>query len=692
MTEPMQLPPFRDRELSWLSFNERVLQEAEDPSVPLLERLFFCGIFSSNLDEYFRVRVASLRSLLRVAPDERKSLGINPHRLLHEIHRAVLEQQDRYGGILSGLFDALGKEGIHLAGLSRLSPTHSDWLREYFDEQVAGHVEVQWLQDADDGTPFLENRRVYLVVEVWPEDESGVTSWRPNYALVALPSPPLDRWVVLPGEPKKVMYLDDVIRANLDRVFPGRSIGRAYAVKLSRDADLHVEEEFEGELVDAIRASLSQRETGVPSRFLYDMRAPYVLVHTLQHHLGLSDEDLVVGGRYHNLNDLMGFPRFGREDLSYPVWDPVPHPRLDAASSILAAVREGDAVVHTPYQSFHYTIRFLDEAAADPDVEEVWLTVYRVADDSAVLTALLDAAASGKKVTVFLEVQARFDEKSNLGWGRKLEAAGVRTIYSMQGLKVHAKIALVVRREEGERMKYAYIGTGNFNEETASTYTDHAVMTADPRICHDIEQVFLYLADEVEEPDVHHLLVAPFNMREGFTALLEAEAEAARAGRPSGVTLKLNALQDKKMVRKLYDASRAGVPIRIIVRGVCTLCPGIDGWSENIEARSILDRYLEHSRIYRFHAGGEEKLYMASADWMTRNLSRRVEVALPIYDADVRRHLEKVLEIQLLDDTRARMFQANGSNRYVMGTVGIRSQPEFRKFLEELAAEVATGS
>lgn len=690
--------PLIDRELSWLAFNQRVLQEAEDPSVPLMERLFFCGIFSSNLDEFFRVRVAGLRSLLRMSPEERKNLGVNPHRLLHEIHRTVLAQQERYGGILAGLVDDLREEGILLAELAEIPPGQEEWLRDYFENEVAEHVEVEWLEPGDGERPFLENRRVYLVVEVWPEDEEGITSWRPTYAMIPLPSPPLTRWVVLPGEPKRVMYLDDVIRFNLDRLFPGRSVGRAYAVKLSRDADLRVEEEFEGDLVDAIRTALSRRETGVPSRFLYDMRAPYVLVHTLQHHLGLSDEDLVVGGRYHNLSDLVGFPRFGRADLSYPEWDLVPHVRLESADSIFDAVREKDDVVHTPYQSFAHTVRFLAEAAADPDVEEICLTVYRVADESEVLKALLDAARAGKKVTVFLEVQARFDERSNLGWGERLEEAGVRTLYSIRGLKVHAKIALVVRRENGERRRYAYVGTGNFNEETATTYTDHAILTAHPGIGRDVEQVFRFLADEVDEPEVEHLLVAPFNMRDGFSDLLDAEAEAARAGRPSGVTLKMNALQDETMVRRLYDAARAGVPIRMIIRGICTLLPGVPDVSEGIEVRSILDRYLEHSRIYRFHAGGEEKLYMASADWMTRNLSRRVEVAVPVYDPDVRAQLEKVLEIQLLDDTRARVLQPDATDRYVMGTVGIRAQKAFRDHLVEEAARAreaaatATGS
>lgn len=683
-------PPLTDREISWLSFSHRVLQEAEHPSVPLMERLFFCGIFSSNLDEFFRVRVASLRSLLRLPPSERGKLRVNPHRLLHEIHRVVLEQQERYGGILGGLMDELRREGIDIVDDARVPAEHEAWLRSHFTSEVAPLLEVQWLDPGDGSRPFLENRRPYLVVEVWPRDEGGVSTWQPSYALVGLPCPPLDRFLVLPGPEHRVMYLDDVIRFNLPALFPDRSVGRAYAVKLTRDAELHLDDEFEGDLVDAIRASLSQRQTGVPSRFLYDMRTPYVLIHTLQHDLGLTDEDLVVGGRYHNLNDLMGFPRFGRTDLSYPDWPPLPHPRLSTAPSVLDAVSEADQVVHTPYQSFDHVVRFLQEAAADPDVEEVWLTVYRVARDSAVLNALVDAARSGKRVTVFLEVQARFDEESNLGWGQRLEEAGVRTLYSMPGLKVHAKIALVARREDGRRRLYAYVGTGNFNEKTAGAYTDHGVLTKDPRITEDVEQVFLFLDGSVAEPDVKHLLVAPFNLREGFYELLEAEAAAAREGRASGVTLKMNALEDARIVERIYAASRAGVPIRMIVRGICTLRPGVARWSETVDARSILDRYLEHARIYRFHAGGDDRLYLASADWMTRNLSRRVEVALPVYDPEVRRQLLTVLEIQWADTARARVLDADGTNRYVAAGGPLRAQEAFRTYLSELAGEDAT--
>lgn len=690
MSEPKKADELVDREISWLSFSHRVLQEAEDPAVPLLERLFFCGVFSSNLDEYFRVRVASLRSLLRLGRGDVTKLGISPHKRLHEIHRLVLAQQERYGGILGRLLDELSQAGIHRVDELGVPEAHAAWVRRYFRKEVAPLLGPILLDGEADGRPFLKNHGVYLVVELWPLDPEEIQSWTPAYALVGVPSPPLPRFVTLPddgGEPH-VMFVDDVIRFCLEEIFPENEVGRSYAVKLTRDAELYLEDEFEGDLVEAIRKSLGKRETGIPSRFLYDMRAPYVLVHQLQHGLGLDEADLVLGGRYHNLNDYMGFPRFGRHDLSFPDWPPVPHPVLDSAATVIEAIRERDQVVHSPYQSYGHVVRFLAEAAADDAVEEISLTVYRVARDSEVLNALLAAANSGKRVRVFMEVQARFDERSNLGWAERMEEAGVQTVYSMPGLKVHAKIALVGRREGDALRHYAYVGTGNFNERTAKAYADHGVLTCDERITRDVAQVFDFLFGEIDEPQVEHLLVAPFTLRTGFNRLIEAEAEAARNGEPSGMTLKMNALEDPKIIRRLYDASRAGVPIDVIVRGICRLVPGREGQSETIRVRSILDRYLEHARIYVFHAGGQERMYLASADWMKRNLSRRVEVAFPVYDADVHAQLTRLLEIQLADNRKARVIDAEQRNAYVSSEgPAVRSQEAFRDYLKELAAE-----
>lgn len=674
-----------NREISWLHFSHRVLQEAADPNVPLLERLFFCGIFSSNLDEFFRVRVASLRTVLRLGGDGAEKLGTAPGRLLHDIHRIVLEQQEQYGGIIGGIFDELAAEGIRRVDETSVPEEHHDFVRAYFDEHVRDEIDAVILGHE---TPFLENHGVYLVVEVW-DGEAEDRSWIPDCALVRVPDS-LPRFVSLPntGGDHLVMFLDDVIRFNLARVRPELDIGRAYAIKLTRDADLLIDDEFDGDLVDAIRNNLENRATGVPSRFLYDMRSPFALVNLLKERLGVTEEDMVLGARYHNLNDYMGFPRFGRDDLSFDDWPAVPHPVLEDALSVLAAMRERDQIVHSPYQSYGHVVRFLEEAAEDPDVEEVWLTVYRVAGDSAVLTALVKAAEAGKKVTVFMEVQARFDEASNLTWADRLEAVGVRTLYSMKGLKVHAKIAMVARREDGERKLYAYVGTGNFNEKTARIYADHGILTYDPRITADVEQVFLFLAGDIEEPETEHLLVAPFTLRKGFNRLIEHERERAKEGKPSGMILKMNSLEDPKIIKKVYEASAAGVPVQVIVRGICCLVPGLPGTSETIEVRSILDRLLEHARIYIFHADGEERMYLASADWMKRNLSRRVEVAIPIYDEEARSQLRALVDIQLADNQKARAITGDGANRYLRDESAppVRSQEAFRDYLAGLVS------
>ena len=687
MADPPPPYTYVDRETSWLRFGSRVLQEADDPTVPPFERLFFCGIFSANLDEYFRVRVASLRSLLRMGKGGRAKLGIDPHRLLHDIHRIVLDQQERYGGILGRVFSDLQAAGVRRVDEVTVAPIHHDFLRRLFDERVRPLITPLRLES--DERPFLENSAIYLVVELWEAAREDAHSWTPSYVLLEVPAKDVGRFVTLPhrGGEQEVMFLDDLIRFNLDSIFPDHEVGRSFAVKLTRDAELHLADEFEGDLVEAIRKSLKKRATGVPSRFLYDMRMPYVVVHRLQHGLELAEEDLVLGARYHNLSDYMGFPRFDRADLSYPAWPPLPHPVLDEAPSVMAVVRERDQVVHTPYQSFDHFVRLLEEAADDPNVEELWLTVYRVAKDSSVLWALIRAAESGKRVTVFMEVQARFDEESNLHWANRLEAAGVRTLYSMKGLKVHAKIALIVQRGTEGRTLYAYVGTGNFNEKTSRAYTDHGIFTCDERITRDVEQVFHFLAGEVDVPATEHLLVAPYTLRKGFERLIEHEAVRAAAGLPSGMTLKMNALEDSEIIARLYDASVAGVPIDLIVRGICRLIPGVPCQSETIRARSILDRYLEHARIYRFHHDGGERMYMASADWMTRNLSRRVEVAIPIYDAEIKRQLERSLELQLADNTKARVIDAEGTNAYVRDgdAPPVRAQEAFRDYLARLA-------
>ena len=675
--------PLFNRELSWLSFNDRVLQEAADPAVPLFERLNFLAIFSSNLDEFFRVRVAYWRTLLRLKKKKVRKLSVNPARLLREILNVVQGQQERFGEVFRAqIVPEVEKYGIALIDESAVSPKQGEFLRSFFQESLEPRLRPVTLSST--AAPFLEDRGLYLVVELWPEESISLTAEKPSYALVDVPTPPLDRFVELPaeGEQHVVMFLDDVIRYNLPALFPGYGVGGAYAVKLSRDAELYIEDEFSGDIVDAIRKSLKKRETGPPSRFLYDLQASYALVAYLKEVFGLQDEDLVIGGRYHNLDDLRNFPRFGLEGLSYPPWPPLPHGELQSAGPIFDAMAERDRLLYFPYHSYEYVVRFLSEAAADPTVEEIWLTVYRVSRESAVLGAVLEAAERGKKVRVFVEVQARFDEAANLLWAERLERAGVVTMYSIPGIKVHAKMGLVVRREAGERRLYAYLSTGNFHETTARFYSDFGLLTADPRLTRDVEEVLRYLAGEVEQPTVEHLLVAPFTLRDMCYQLLEEEAEATRQGLASGITLKMNALEDEEIIRRLYDASRAGVPIQLIIRGICCLVPGAEGLSDSVTARSILDRYLEHARVYAFMNGGEEKIYLSSADWMHRNLSRRVEVAFPLYDPEVRKQVRAILHIQLTDNVRARQLDARQSNPYARDNgPPVRAQQATRRMI-----------
>lgn len=688
VTPDSEIDRFADRELSWLSFNERVLQEADDPSVPLFERLKFLSIFSSNLDEFFRVRVAALRSLVLLKKKKVRKLPIKPAKLVDRIHRVVHLQQQRFGAVFRlGILPALEALGIHLVQGHDLTGDQQTYLRRYFDRYVRPLLEPSVLGAGD--SPFLKDHTVYLVAELWQGRRVLVGPEPSALAVVEVPSPPLPRFVSLPKEDGRrcVMFLDDVIRFCLPSLFPDHQVGEAYAVKVSRDADLHLDEEFSGSLRDAIAKSLKKRDSGMPIRFLYDQSAPHAMVRALKDFLRLAEEDLFPGGRYHNLHDLWSFPVEGDPEHSYPDLEPLRHPTLDGAASIFETVAAKDRLLHFPYQSYDYLVDFLRQAAEDDAVEEIWISLYRVADDSEVVNALIEAAGRGKTVSAFVEVQARFDERANLEWAERMEAAGIRTLHGSLAIKVHAKLALVRRKEEGADKLYAALATGNFNEKTARIYCDHALLTADPRLTEEVRRVFGILTGEVgREVDFDHLLVAPFHLRDGLERLIDAEIEAAQAGRPSGIVAKMNSLEDGRMISALYRASRAGVPIRLILRGICCLIPGVEGMSDTIVAHSIVDRFLEHSRIFLFHHGGEERLYLASADWMGRNLNRRIEVAFPIYDREVHGEIMSVLRYQLLDDQKARVIGGSRENRYVKKGDGppMQCQIDTYRYLEGL--------
>jgi polyphosphate kinase len=660
MSDSAPPPPksvFVNRELSWLDFNDRVLQEAEDASVPLMDRLAFLAIFSSNLDEFFRVRVAILRTLLR----EGKTPGeVHPARLLRQIYAEVTEQQERFGRILERLREPLAARGLVLTDERHLSPEQRRRVWQLFESDVAEHLHPVVLGEGEgeEAEPFLENKGIYLVARLWPHKPDGDPA--PRYALVEVPKA-LPRFVTLPadadttGGPELVLFLDDVIRVGMDPLFPDDEVGEAYAVKLSRDAELYLEDES-GPLAERLRNALSKRDTGLPTRFLYDQHAPFGLLAMLERRLGLAEEDFVPGGRYHNLHDLFGFPTTGHPDDRYAPLPPLAHPAFEHAADPFAVIREKDRVLHLPYQSFQTVTDWLERAAADDQVEAIYATLYRVGEGSAVASALAQAARSGKRVTACVELKARFDEPSNLKWADRLAESGAHVLHSKGDLKVHAKLLLVERREPdapGGLRRYAFLSTGNFNEKTARIYADHGLFTADPRLTDEVRRVFDFLDGTDDAPTFEHLLVAPFTLRSALEELIECEAE--RGGR---VVAKMNALEDARMAAHIAEASRRGLPFDLVIRGISILRPGVEGRTENVRVRSIVDRFLEHARVWHFAA--QDRLYLASADWMARNLDRRVEVAFPLYDADVRRELLAMLDLQLRDDRKARVLTAAG--------------------------------
>jgi polyphosphate kinase len=687
--------PIYDRELSWLSFNERVLQEARDPSVPLLERLKFLAIFSSNLDEFFRVRVASVRSLLRLSKKSMARLEFNPSKLLNEMLKVVAYQQEEFGDIFRNqVLPELARVGVFLVNNRTVSDDQGAFVRQYYRDNVAQHLTPVLLRRRRQA-PFLKNRTIYLCTELWPKgDQRELLDQDPDLGMLEIPSTRTPRFIEVPGEPGRhyVMYLDDVIRYNLPEVYPEHEPGSSYSFKVTRDAELHLADEFSGNLVEVIRKCLKKRERGVPSRFLYDLRMPYPEVKLLKKCFRLENQDLVVGGRYHNLSDLFGFPGPDPEKLgglTYEPLPPLPHPELDGAPSLLEAMRERDHLLSFPYQSFSTVLRFFDEAADDPAVEEIGVTLYRVARSSSISSSLIRAAQAGKRVTVVVELKARFDEERNLEWAERMQDAGVRVLYSMPELKVHAKVALVVRREGDVRRLYAYFGTGNFNEDTARLYCDHALLTSDPRLTEDAALLFRYLSGEEPNPRFKHLLVAPMQMRKRFYSLIDDEVAAARAGQKASILCKLNSLEDTAMLERLYRACQAGVGLRVIVRGLCRLVPGVPGQSDGVLITSIIDRFLEHARAYVFHHGGEELMILGSADWMQRNLTRRVEVCFPLYAPHTREQLRAVLDLQLCDNAKARLIDRRQKNTYYRGTPGsapLRAQTAIYAYFQNLLA------
>ncbi|MGB3546616.1 MAG: polyphosphate kinase 1 [Saprospiraceae bacterium] len=665
------------RDISWLSFNHRVLQEAKDPAVPLFERIKFLAIYSSNLDEFFRVRMANHRNLLRVNKKTKKELDISPKQTVRTIQRIVNKQQEEFGRIFEKqIIPQLRKNGIHLLRRLELNDEQQKFVGNYFQEYMLPFVQPVLIVK-DKIRPFLNNAQLYLSIQMLDKKNPNKGD---EYALVKIPSDHLPRFIELPSAPGRhdVIMLDDIVRNSVSWMFPGYDIQDTFSIKLTRDAELYIDDEFKGDLVQKIKASLIKRHVGPASRFVYDREMPADFLKFLSDVFELERYDTLREGRYHNNFDFFGFPDFGMKHLRDPGLPPLSYRPLEDTTDFWEQLRERDHMITVPFHKYESTVRFFEEAADDPAVTHLKIVQYRVARKSRIMKAIMRAVAAGKQVSVFIEVKARFDEEANLRWGEKLERAGVTVHYSFPGVKVHSKLALVRRNEPGGAQLYAYLSTGNFHEDTAKIYSDFGLFTSDHRLTGEVARVFSFL-ETVKVPDqpFEHLMVGQFNLREGLENLIDYEIAEARAGRPAGITLKMNSLQDWQMIDKLYEASRAGVPINMIIRGICCLIPGLPGVSENIYAVSIVDRYLEHARVFMFRHGGEEKIYLSSADFMTRNLSFRVETTFPIYDPAIKEEIKEYLATQLADNVKARLLSDQETNAYVTkGDLAIRSQLE----------------
>ncbi len=657
---PQPSVPLINREISWLYFNDRVLQEAADPTVPLIERIRFLAIFSSNLDEFYRVRVATLSRLTNLNEKAKELLGYNPKKLLNKIKNLVIKQEQKFNNLYENIIvKQLAEEKIFLLDEKQLNVTRGTFVKGYFRERLLSTL-VPVMLDTISPLPELRDRAIYFFVRLRKNNKTRL-------ALIEIPDT-VSRFLVLPetNNLKFIILLDDIIRYNLEDVFfifEHDSI-EAYSVQLTRDAELDLDQEVSGKFIDALSKSLQKRKKGKPMRLQYDAEMPLDMLDFLVKKMELGKDSLIPGNRYQNFKDFIKFPNVGRPDLEYKKYPSLAVDDLAFNKSIMSSIAKRDYLVNTPYQSFDYVIHFLREAAIDPKVKEINLSVYRLAENSRVIHALINAAKNGKKVNCLVELRARFDEQNNIYWSNRLEEEGVKVIYGMPGYKVHSKICLVTRIEKGKPAYYACLSTGNFNERTAQIYADHTLLTASKRLTGDLLQVFKAINKGVLPRDLKHLIVSPIDSRPAIYRLIDNEIASAKAGKKAYMILKMNSLVDEGIIDKLYQASRAGVKVQIIVRGMCSLVPGIKGVSDNITAISIIDKYLEHARVQIYGNNGNELIYLTSADFMSRNIDSRVEVGFPIYNEALRKEIRNIIDIQLKDNTRAREINAGHTNKY----------------------------
>jgi polyphosphate kinase len=652
-----------NREISWLHFNERVLQEAADKRNPLIERLKFLGIFSNNRDEFFRVRVATLNRMVKFGQSQ-PDASFNPKKILIEINEIVQTQEHEFINIYHEIVKDLESSNIFLLNETQLTPEQGEFVKKYFQEKVRVFLFPIMIRSLKDITSLVD-RSIYLAVSL----KSSGKKVKDDHALIELPTRLVNRFLILPREDNKqfVMLLDDVIRFCLSEIFSifGYDEFEAYTVKVTRDAEIDVDTDVSKSFLEVMTDSIKQRKRGIPVRFIYDNEIPKTLLNLLTKKLDITREDPTRGGgRYHNFKDFMAFPNLGHPELEYPPLPPLLHPDIPTNASIISLMKQKDIMLHYPYQSFRYVIDLLREASIDPKVRSIKMTIYRAAKNSSVINALINAARNGKYVTVYMELQARFDEEANIYWAERLHEEGVKVIQSIPGFKVHAKLLLIRRKENNRNVLYGMISTGNFNEDTARVYADDSLLTSHPVICMDAYNAFHQMESAIRPFKYKDLILAPFAMRNFFINLINQEMKNAKAGKEAWIILKLNNLVDEIIVRKLYRASQAGVNIRLIIRGVCVLIPGIPGLSDNIEGIAIVDRFLEHSRVLVFYNAGHPLYYITSADWMVRNFDNRIEVACPVYDKKIQEDLQRMLDIQWADNQKARLIRKGSPNLY----------------------------
>lgn len=679
--------PYINREISWLSFNDRVLQEASDLSTPLIERLKFLGIFSNNRDEFYRVRVATINRLTKLGKKAIAIYGDDPKELLQKMQKKVIEQQNRFEAIYQQLLKQLAKENVFIINEKQLNKTQQHFVKDYFHKEVISTL-FPIMVDEHKPFPYMKDKYGYLFIRLITDDPKK----KNRYALIEIPSKVTTRFVSLPHERNKtfIILLDDVIRYNVHELFEGfgYAVKEIINIKLTRDAELDIDSDVSKSMLEKISKSVKDRKKGLPVRFVYDSAMSKEMLGFIMKKLGMDKKDNAIpGGRYHNFKDFIRFPSVGDKKLIFNHPRPLNHKYLhNIHTNILPVIKERDVLLHYPYHTFDHIITLLREASIDATVESIKITLYRVADSSKIANSLINAIKNGKKVTVLVELQARFDEENNIYWANKLQEEGAHVIYGVPGLKVHSKLFLITTRVNGRELKYAHIGTGNFNEKTARIYTDFSLLTADKNITSEISQVFDFYANNFKTGTFKHLAVAPFFMRQTFVNLIDHEIANAKHGKKAFMILKMNSLVDNEMIKKLYEASQAGVEITLIIRGICSLVTEIANFSDNIKAYSIVDKYLEHTRVFIFGNNGDEKIFITSADWMSRNLDSRSEVAVPIYHPEVKKQIKDIINIQLSGNTKVRILDRLQQNIYKKPKPGerkIRVQDEIYNYLKK---------